>query len=139
MSFLDNTRPFDYANTCMETSWKRWNSGEVLDSLKLSVPARMSYLSSVVLNVVLLPFALIRSIFNTTSTIFRCEWSIKKAWTPISKKITHLILGILGGVIAPSIAYKCRNLNLGPYALAFYTIKGIAVLGIGALVYFAKS
>lgn len=107
---------YHFANACMETSWEKWIEGKTAASWGCTLPARLAYLADAVINIVILPFALIRLTF----CLFH-GWSSEKrkvSYFYAKERANHLFLSTFGAVISPALASKYRDANITPYIIA---------------------
>lgn len=132
-----NTSLYNYANDCVAQSWEKWDLDQKGKSWGYVISARLAYVCDAIVNVVLLPFAIIGIIFGTVHAL--CTRNYQSELFQITKnniteRTNHLFLSIFGALISPAIAHRYRDANLAPYFIAFR----ITFL-TGGLIYYAFS
>lgn len=105
----------------MAQSWENWEMGELVEAWKGSLSARLAYLCDLIVNVVMLPFAIIAVTFGSLHALLTWDWHSAPFQTSkefITEKTNHLVLSLFGSVISPSLSHKYRDVNLVPYLIA---------------------
>ncbi len=136
MTTWDN-RLYEFANDCMVQSWDKWELREIGSSWGYTIPARLAYLCDSIVNLVVLPFAIIGITFGTLHAVFtwnRQSTVYQSALNHIIEKTSHLVLSFIGACISPAFAHRFRDANLLPYIIAFR----ITVLTGAFILYFKK-
>lgn len=114
-------RFYDVANSQMAQSWEKWELGEIADSWRCSISARLSYLCDMIVNLVILPFAIIAVTFGSLHALFTWDWNstfFQSTKHYITERTNHLVLSLFGSAISPALAHKYRDVNLVPYLIA---------------------
>lgn len=120
-----------YANKCMETSWKEHAKGNRMQSWGRTVPARFAYLTDVIINAVVGPFAITASIFMGMIAFATCNCKNKTILATrayAAERTKHFFVSFVG-VISPGLAHKYENANIFYYVLIVPAIA-MAALGI---------
>lgn len=137
MTTWDN-RLYEFANDCMVKSWDKWDLREIGSSWGYTIPARLAYVCDAIINLVVLPFAIIGITFGTLHALF--TWNRQSPFfqatlSHITEKTNHLFLSTCGAFISPALAHRFRDANLVPYFIALR----IAVLTSALIFYFKKT
>lgn len=132
-----DNRLYEFANDCMVQSWDKWDLREIGSSWGYTMSARLAYVSDAIINLVILPFAIIGVTFGTLHALF--TWNrqspiFQSNLSFITQKTNHLLLSCFGAFISPALAHRFRDANLVPYVIALR----IAVLTGALILYFKK-
>ncbi len=118
----DNSQ-YENANAYMVEAEVMQNAGAHSRSWQLSFSARLAYLCDMVVNLVVLPFAIVGVIFGSLHAL--CTWKLfvlKQTKEFILEKSNHFFLSVCGSLVSPSLAHKYRDVNLAPYIVALRII-----------------
>ena len=118
----------------MATSWEKWETGETAQSWGYTIPARLAYLCDVIVNLVILPFAILSATIGALHALFawdRSSSSYQETKKFVLERSNHFLLSLFGSVIAPSVSHRYRDANLAPYVLAVR----ITVISAGLIYY----
>lgn len=127
---------YEFANDCVARSWQCRESGQTAESWGYTVPARLAYVCAAIVDLVVLPFALIATLFGALHALFTWDWNspvFEETWNRVQIKSNHFFLSVCGSLISPAIAHKYRDANLLPYIVAIR----IAIT-LGVVYYFAN-
>lgn len=133
-----DNRLYEYANDCMIKSWESWETNEGSSSWKYSASARLAYLCDMIVNLVILPFAIIGITFGSLHALFTWNWQstlFQSTKSFISKTSNHLFISLFGALVSPAIAHRYRDANLVPYIIVFR----IVVVAGGVIFYLVRS
>lgn len=116
-----DTALFEFAGSCMETSWKKWGEGEFTSSWGYTIPARLAYVASVIVNIVQFPFAIIGVTLGGLHALLTLNYKSEPFQITrqfIIQKTNHALISAFGAAISPAIAHRFQNANLAPFVIA---------------------
>lgn len=116
-----DNRLYEHANDCMVKSMESWDAHEDSSSWKYSVSARLAYLCDMIVNLTILPLAIIGVTFGSLHALFTWNWQstvFQSTKSFITEKSNHLFISMFGAIISPAIAHRYRDANLVPYIIA---------------------
>ena len=125
---------YTFANDCMATSREKWDAGQKGVAWGYTIPARLAYLCDMIINIVILPFAILAVTFGALHAL--CTWNrqskhFQSTRTELMERANHFFLSLFGSIISPALAHKFRDANIAPYIVALR----ITVISAGALYY----
>jgi len=132
-----DNRLYEHANDCVIKSWESWETNDGASAWKHSVSARLAYLCDMIVNLVVLPFAIIGVTFGSLHALITWNWQssvFQSTKSFITKTSNHLFISLFGAVISPAIAHKYRDANLVPFIIA----ARIVIIAASLLVYLKK-
>jgi len=124
---------YEFANQCVEKSWAQWERNDLVESWGYTIPARLAYVTDLVINVAVFPLAIIRVTFGSLYAIARWDSSTHEYQSGkhyIIERTNHVLLSLVGSIL-PSVAHRYRDVDLAPYVIA----ARIAVITWGILYY----
>lgn len=119
---------FASANAFMEKAHELRQEGQYQRSWKISLSARLHYLADCVVNLVILPFALLGVIAGAIHAL--CRWNLsilKPSKQYLLEKSNHFFISLCGTALSPTLAYKYKDANLAPLIITV-RIAAIAML-----------
>ena len=119
MDFVAVTPFQTFGDKHMADSWKAWKEDKINASWGHSFIAHFGYLADLVVSVVIIPFALIGTMFGLLHAAYM--WSEKKSElyqnsVRLLHSKTHRLFTSLLGVFTPAGAYSYRNRSILPEA-----------------------
>jgi hypothetical protein len=109
------------ASSHMEKSWNAWEEGRYLRSFGHTVPARLNYLSEMIVSAVKLPFAIIHITFgllHALATWNRKSPVLQRSSQSINRTSNRLFLSAFGATLSPAITHKYRDADVARYIIA---------------------
>lgn len=123
---------YEYANDCVVKAHQLETDGKVVSSWAQTVPARLSYLADVIVNVAILPFGILRFLGCGLLALSTWNWSnpsYQESKRALLERSNHLVMSSVGFLVSPTLAHKYRDANVAPYLIAvrIVVITGIAL------------
>lgn len=110
-----NTSFLSSAESYATTSQQLWTDKQWAKSIGYSIPARLHYLCETIVNLVILPFSLLKAAWGMTHALFTWNRSSvvwKDSSDAVSLRLHFLYHSLLGAFISPTMAV--RNLRPAP-------------------------
>jgi len=110
---LEN-KAYEWANESMVKSWNEWDEGNIVASFAHTLPARVWYTADIIVNLIIVPFAVLAIVFGTTAAIATCDIKnpfFLKTANYLLERINHIGVSLIG-VVSPGLGHRYKNASI---------------------------